>query len=540
MQEQIVKFEELKDIKNYPIIIFDGDLSPVSENQLFLSEFGSFENIKDNVLKLVSSNNSKKMFQYENKIFEILFIHFNSKIITVFKNITTEIQTLSKIKNMEKKINSEKNQLIEILNKLPFGVILIDNEYNIIYNNPIVYSLFHFPKRASLDKCYYLFKSFKPCGRCKLQNLLNDKKLLNKKENYIRETHEMTEDNFLTSTYYKLSENRALIIFENTTKEILLLKRIKSQQQKIQTQSNVLEKQNDILHSLSIVNIEIASSNDFDRILDILATSLTRIFDSPKIAIVLYNYRNNIENVVFKNVSEDEQKIFLSKELIEGKLVLNDEYNEIPLSTEEREIGKIYMKTDKDSETFKEILPIFTKQITTIVENKILQKKLEEIAHTDGLTKLFNRYYYDKIFEEEKEKSDKFSYPLGLIMIDINGLKKINDDFGHQAGDLYIKSSADEIKKVLRQSDYLFRYGGDEIVILIPNCSKEDMKIIEERLTNAQKNAKYILEEKEMPIRYSLGSATTEEVRPDKLLMIADERMYKNKVEFYKTHKKYR
>ena len=97
--------------------------------------------------------------------------------------------------------------------------------------------------------------------------------------------------------------------------------------------------------------------------------------------------------------------------------------------------------------------------------------KLNELAVTDQLTSLYNRRYFDLRLMEEVSRSDRYKQEISLIMIDFDDFKQHNDAYGHQTGDKLLWETADLIRKSVRESDMVFRYGGDEFAVLVPGCN---------------------------------------------------------------------
>ncbi len=143
---------------------------------------------------------------------------------------------------------------------------------------------------------------------------------------------------------------------------------------------------------------------------------------------------------------------------------------------------------------FNRFLAIFVIIITTMFvidrknsEEKIikLNKELHALAHKDPLTGTQNRLAFMKTMEEEIERAKRYGEPLSVIMFDIDFFKKINDTYGHGTGDEVLKKLVDIIEKNLRKSDKLFRIGGEEFVIILPNTDIEKAKIVAEKLRKA-------------------------------------------------------
>ena len=104
-----------------------------------------------------------------------------------------------------------------------------------------------------------------------------------------------------------------------------------------------------------------------------------------------------------------------------------------------------------------------------ITKRKILEDKLRYLSYTDSLTELYNRSFFE---EKIKELNDEKYLPLGVIMGDVNGLKLINDTFGHLEGDNLLKAISQVLKNVCQDNGFVFRWGGDEFIMLIPNCTE--------------------------------------------------------------------
>jgi len=154
------------------------------------------------------------------------------------------------------------------------------------------------------------------------------------------------------------------------------------------------------------------------------------------------------------------------------------------------------------------------------------------LAQTDGLTGLPNFRSFHARLEEEVSRATRYGHPLACAMVDLDGLKTINDKMGHAAGNRAIVALADAVREELRDTDFAARYGGDEFVVLLPQTSEPQAALFAERLRRRLVEAS---ERAGLPVRGSIGVAAVsadELEAPDAsedLLRRADEALYRAK-----------
>ncbi len=153
-----------------------------------------------------------------------------------------------------------------------------------------------------------------------------------------------------------------------------------------------------------------------------------------------------------------------------------------------------------------------------------------DLAQKDGLTKINNRQHFEKLGNIEFNRAKRFNIPLSLLMIDIDDFKKINDTYGHIAGDAVLKAVAKTLLENVRDLDVLARFGGDEFVLLMPNTPLITSHVLIDRLDNAIRSLNIVFENATISVSASFGvSQLNDEEKFEKVLVEADKRLYEKK-----------
>ena len=202
----------------------------------------------------------------------------------------------------------------------------------------------------------------------------------------------------------------------------------------------------------------------------------------------------------------------------------------IPLYTRNKPFGLfcVFSSRDELAESETDFLTIFAQQIEMAITIADLFQEVREQAITDGLTGLYNRRYFEEYIAKEVTRSLRQNQPFSVIGIDLDFLKKINDEYGHAYGDLAIKTVADVLKTNARSIDVAARMGGEEFNILLPGIDSKGALTAAERIRKA-------IEERELDsighITASIGVATFLEHSDnlEDLLELTDQAMYMSK-----------
>ena len=163
-----------------------------------------------------------------------------------------------------------------------------------------------------------------------------------------------------------------------------------------------------------------------------------------------------------------------------------------------------------------------------LIEIGLLQSKLREQAIRDPLTNLFNRRYLEETLDRELSRAARESYPVCVIMIDLDHFKRINDTYGHEAGDLVLKAIADALSEHSRRGDFACRYGGEEFVVVMPNIGLETAYERAENLRQSLNLLSVPYEYYSLSVTISMGIAGYPEngQTREAILRAADQAMY--------------
>lgn len=164
--------------------------------------------------------------------------------------------------------------------------------------------------------------------------------------------------------------------------------------------------------------------------------------------------------------------------------------------------------------------------------NNNLQENLS-LAYKDSLTGLYNRRYLETHLSRLFERSKDSIKPLSVIMLDIDFFKKINDKYGHDVGDEVLVETSSRLSKSLRKSDFVARMGGEEFLVVMPECPFTNAVMVAERLRQVIADQSFSVDNNSqmLDVTISLGVAASNQgvASPEELMKLADDRLYKAK-----------
>ena len=185
--------------------------------------------------------------------------------------------------------------------------------------------------------------------------------------------------------------------------------------------------------------------------------------------------------------------------------------------------------------TYPLIFSIFAFTSTYIIKYLIKSRDFEQqykLATTDGLTELYNHRYFQEQIRMQVEQSKRYNSSFSLIIIDIDFFKRFNDTFGHQSGDAILRQVAQTLKRNVRTTDIVCRYGGEEMSIILPNTPKEEAFSTAQKICDRVANKKFrLFNGKETNVTISLGVSTfpADGESAVDIIEAADKRLYNAK-----------
>ncbi len=163
--------------------------------------------------------------------------------------------------------------------------------------------------------------------------------------------------------------------------------------------------------------------------------------------------------------------------------------------------------------------------------NLQLVKELEEMAVRDALTGIYNHRHMHTCLSEEIARSLRYEHPFSIMMIDIDHFKQVNDTYGHLVGDFVLKRMVRLLEEHMRQTDTIFRYGGEEFIIMLPETEKNKALLVANRMLDAVRTHTFDCDGSRVHITISIGSAMFPDEARDlsSLIGLADRRLYRAK-----------
>ena len=172
-------------------------------------------------------------------------------------------------------------------------------------------------------------------------------------------------------------------------------------------------------------------------------------------------------------------------------------------------------------------------------------REIELLSKTDALTGLWNRGYLEEMLEMEFKRAKRYSFDISIMFIDLDHFKQVNDTYGHMAGDEVLRVISNRIKSCLRETDFIGRYGGEELVVILPQTSLQTAKKVADIILKRVSTKPVEFESQIIKVTTSIGMSSLRKEYHDHLMVFAeaDEALYsakelgRNRIEVFNTVK---
>jgi two-component system cell cycle response regulator len=202
----------------------------------------------------------------------------------------------------------------------------------------------------------------------------------------------------------------------------------------------------------------------------------------------------------------------------------------VPLRARNRTLGALVLAGRRGTfdSASQRVLAILANQAAATLSLIRDKERQTELAVRDGLTGLYNRRAFNELLAQAVAREDRQGGRFGLLILDLDHFKKLNDTFGHPAGDAALKSAAEVLKQHLRRGDQAARYGGEEFVVILPGTDEAGAQHLAERVREAVEKNRLVFEGAKLSLTASFGLAMWpgDGKEPDALLASADRALY--------------
>jgi two-component system cell cycle response regulator len=224
----------------------------------------------------------------------------------------------------------------------------------------------------------------------------------------------------------------------------------------------------------------------------------------------------------------------IEKEGIDTPVIVIAEYGDEMLASQVIQLGayEYLPKSRINSESFSRVINNTLERARLRKDVEKAQAKMAEMSTVDELTKLYNRRYFIEALEGEFERAIRYGTEIALVMMDLDYFKKINDTYGHLAGDMVLSKIGDMLKAHVRRNDLACRYGGEEFAVILPSVSKESTYAAYDRFREKVFAQHFEYESMQFSITVSIGIAYSNSAESiNDLLAHADQALYQAKEE---------
>lgn len=444
-----------------------------------------------------------------------------------------EFQAKNILLERRRRLNAEEQEfLAQLMDSLPDAMVTVDANFAIQRKNSAVAAMGVGPHQTH---CYAIFGHAQPCPACPAAAGFA------KADGY-KKSQAFAGRVFTEICSVAPSGQGGLLIFRDITRQFDLISQIRSHQEEI-------ARKNKILSLLVDFGTYLQKGSDVQEVVAYFLDTVLPNLHQGAVALFVQDLRaGNLWLAEQRHMAADEFKALtkacLSRGaqtqkadecIAEGKLPW-PQSRQIPLvGAKGQRVGLVLFEGEMGKETLG-FLRLVTEPLGAYFQNQLLYRQLEEKANKDALTGLFNRGYLTMALSEERQKFKQYAIHHAVVVADINGLKGLNDQHGHECGDQLIVAVAKAMQQTLRTTDVAARTGGDEFVILLTNTTDEEAGHFVDRLHQEVFACLTIPlpDGARFAVTVSVGRAGSDRHPVESLLAEADRQMYSAKEAFYK------
>lgn len=341
---------------------------------------------------------------------------------------------------------------------------------------------------------------------------------------------------------------------------------LKSMNEKLEVEKVSLKKKNHELAFINQLSSEVAYDLDWDEIMSrIIDAGLMKVIE-PEFISILYRIGTkwHLSCYLPESVANSTMLESIRAELVDRFFALSGEristneiathvltsrlktFNSVPFSSPNlwvqslcptgRPLGLLVITPGQDEfqiNSKREFVSTIVNILGMSLNNAQEYHQLKELTLMDGLTGVLNQKGFREFIEREFQKAKRYNKHFSLVMIDLDNFKQINDYYGHLAGDFILQEFSRCMKKSLRKTDIVARYGGDEFAIILPETLEDHTQRLVRRLCVTLDNHTYKWKAHEIKLTFSYGLACDKEFTRldsvDELISAADYRLYQTK-----------
>lgn len=296
----------------------------------------------------------------------------------------------------------------------------------------------------------------------------------------------------------------------------IIFVRLKRQDENYQNLVNDFKKSDSFRKSIKIENDQLVESFNNTLALYELTKDICKSLEEEK---VFDTFNKNLKKYISVG---DCRYIKDNADLIKFK-----NYTILPLELEPNQIAG-YLAVDRILEIDKEKFGILVQQFLIGLKRSLLYQKVQGLTITDALTSVYCRRYFLERFSEELKRSKKNKLSLTFLMLDIDNFKQFNDRYGHLVGDAILCQVSKIIRDAVRQIDFIGRYGGEEIAIVLAETNIQQANFAAQRICQSIAAQLFKVYDEELKVTVSIGVSTFPDNAADmqNLIELADQALY--------------